>query len=120
MVTAPSFSQITNRYNFYITLKTKAPLHISGNSDEITSDLPILKTADGRPYIPGSSIKGALRMASERFSHILEDGHKVCFLTNGGCKPQATKEIDELLKSGEEEQAYQNIYENLCPLCQIF
>jgi len=121
MKTIENFSQITNLYKFAITLKLKTPLHIGGNQDDgLTSDLPIMKTADGRPYIPGSSLKGILRSASERLSHLLTDEKPSCFLENGGCRPQEKKEIERTITSGDEEKAFKQIYSELCPICQTY
>ncbi len=48
-------------------LTTQTALHIGagGSGDPLATDDPVVRTADGQPYIPGSSLKGVLRSAAE-------------------------------------------------------
>ena len=63
------FDTFKNRLEITGTLKTVTALRISaGRSTEpIGSDLPVIKDALGKPLIPGSSFKGALRSRLESF-----------------------------------------------------
>lgn len=63
------FDTFKNRLELTGTLTTITALRISqGRSTEpIGSDLPVVKDALGRPLIPGSSFKGALRSRLESF-----------------------------------------------------
>lgn len=63
------FDTFRNRLEITGTLTTVTALRISkGRSTEpIGSDLPVIKDALGRPLIPGSSFKGALRSRLESF-----------------------------------------------------
>lgn len=63
------FDIFKNRLEITGTLTTITALRISaGRSTEpIGSDLPVIKDAVGRPLIPGSSFKGALRSRLESF-----------------------------------------------------
>jgi len=63
------FDTFKNRMEITGTLTTVTALRISkGRSTEpIGSDLPVIKDALGRPLIPGSSFKGALRSRLESF-----------------------------------------------------
>jgi CRISPR-associated RAMP protein (TIGR02581 family) len=63
------FDTFKNRLEITGTLTTVTALRISaGRSTEpIGSDLPVIKDAFGRPLIPGSSFKGALRSRLESF-----------------------------------------------------
>lgn len=63
------FDTFKNRLEIAGTLWTVTALRISaGRSTEpIGSDLPVIKDALGRPLIPGSSFKGALRSRLESF-----------------------------------------------------
>lgn len=63
------FEIFKNRLEITGTLTTVTALRISaGRSTEpIGSDLPVIKDALGRPLIPGSSFKGALRSRLESF-----------------------------------------------------
>ncbi|MEH2181073.1 type III CRISPR-associated RAMP protein Csx7 [Nostoc sp.] len=63
------FEIFKNHLEIIGTLETVTALRISaGRSTEpIGSDLPVIKDALGRPLIPGSSLKGALRSRLESF-----------------------------------------------------
>lgn len=63
------FDTFKNRLEITGTLTTITALRISaGRSTEpIGSDLPVIKDAVGKPLIPGSSFKGALRSRLESF-----------------------------------------------------
>jgi CRISPR-associated RAMP protein (TIGR02581 family) len=63
------FNVFKSRLELSGTLTTITALRISqGRSTEpIGSDLPVVKDALGRPFIPGSSFKGALRSRLESF-----------------------------------------------------
>ncbi|HIK11561.1 MAG TPA: CRISPR-associated RAMP protein [Oscillatoriaceae cyanobacterium M33_DOE_052] len=63
------FDTFKNRLKIEGTLWTVTALRIgAGRSTEpIGSDLPVIKDALGRPFIPGSSLKGALRSRLESF-----------------------------------------------------
>jgi CRISPR-associated RAMP protein (TIGR02581 family) len=63
------FEIFKNRLEISGTLTTVTALRISAgrSSEPIGSDLPVIKDALGRPLIPGSSFKGALRSRLESF-----------------------------------------------------
>ncbi len=63
------FDTFKNRLEISGTLLTVTALRISAgrSSEPIGSDLPVIKDALGRPLIPGSSFKGALRSRLESF-----------------------------------------------------
>jgi len=65
----PRLETLRKRYVIKGILRAITPLHIGrgrGEPELGEADLPILKLADGRPYIPGSSIKGCIRAEAER------------------------------------------------------
>lgn len=58
-------------------IETRTALHIgTGTVLSTATDAPVLRGADGRPLIPGSSVKGALRSASERLLRAV--GQRAC------------------------------------------
>jgi CRISPR-associated RAMP protein (TIGR02581 family) len=74
------FDVFKNRLEITGTLSTVTALRISaGRSTEpIGTDLPVIKDALGRPLIPGSSFKGALRSRLESFLRgVLGDDRKL-------------------------------------------
>ncbi|MGB1251995.1 MAG: type III CRISPR-associated RAMP protein Csx7 [Candidatus Promineifilaceae bacterium] len=73
------------RYLFKGLLALKTGLHIGGGDPNLSaSNRPIIRTADGQPYIPGSSFKGAFRSTVEKLAATL--GVASCSLEGGtGC-----------------------------------
>ncbi len=74
------FDTFKNRLELSGTLTTITALRVSaGRSTEpIGSDLPVMKDTFGRPLIPGSSFKGAMRSRLESFLRgILGDNRKL-------------------------------------------
>lgn len=62
-----SFAVLRNQFHVTGTLVALTGLRIgAGRSSEVSgSDLPVLRDAHGRPFIPGASLKGALRARIE-------------------------------------------------------
>lgn len=45
------------------TLELTAPCHLGGESADASSDRPLVRAGDGRPYLPGTTLTGLLRGA---------------------------------------------------------
>lgn len=93
------------------------------------SDLPVIKTPDGLPFIPGSSLKGVVRFFAERvlrsldesLLHNLVEGEKakICDPLGSPCISREVK--DELLKEAEQEEIFaQEIWKKSCFVCRLF
>jgi CRISPR-associated RAMP protein (TIGR02581 family) len=66
--------QLTNHYLFTGRLIMKTALHIGGGHiTQTNSDSPVVLTPEEKPFIPGSSFKGALRSTIERVIPILPE-----------------------------------------------
>jgi CRISPR-associated protein Csm3 len=79
-------------------LETRTALHVgTGTVLSTATEAPILRGADGRPLIPGSSVKGALRAASERLLRAL--GLRACVVFG---KERASDPTLECLTTDEE------------------
>jgi CRISPR/Cas system CSM-associated protein Csm3 (group 7 of RAMP superfamily) len=64
-------SQTRSSRPFYVEITIpvafESPYHIgSGENDALRTDAPVLRLPDGRPFIPGSSLRGVLRSHMER------------------------------------------------------
>src|SRR5436305_14987526 len=58
---------LRNRYVFKGSLVLRTALHIGGGKVTLSSsDSPVVLTPEQKPYIPGSSFKGALRSTVEK------------------------------------------------------
>lgn len=80
MTLAPR-NELTSRYHISADLVLETALHIGGGRNATTStDSPIVRDGTGEPFIPGSSLKGAVRAAVERLVPNLKI--KACCLTD--------------------------------------
>lgn len=61
------FEKLESRYRLKGELVAKTPIHVGSGREETFGgvDLPIL-TMNGKPYVPGSSLKGVARSYAER------------------------------------------------------
>ncbi len=115
------FLELTNRYRLDCTLHSDAAMHISTGVASEATDSPFIRMGD-RPFLPGSSLRGAMRSHLERLlktlrpseAHILFEkcSKEVCVV---GDKDERTKYErstgDEYDKLGEPK---------LCPVCRLF
>ncbi|HEX3556919.1 MAG TPA: CRISPR-associated RAMP protein Csx7 [Thermoanaerobaculia bacterium] len=120
-------------------ITTWTALHIGagGSGDTLGTDSPVVRTAGGAPYIPGSSLKGVLRSAAEalfRGGPFQNDRKKLwaCDPIAGKDRVCVTHERAELIRAAEEERAKkakrdpdsrkvaEEIWEESCTVCQLF
>ena len=118
------------RYVFMGTLVLKTGLHVgSAWATGSSSDNPIIRTPDGRPFIPGSSFKGAFRSTVEKLT--LTVGLKSCALMEGqGCVGAQGKEQkmfnerrNDARQNNEEwndSQLLAELDQDLCDTCKLF
>jgi len=108
-----------NKYIFRGILSFDSCLHIGGGTiNEANTDSPIVKTPDGLPYVPGSSLKGTFRTFVERVAAQIS-GIKTC---------QLFKDYDECLsvkekwtiKDKTEKQIDDELNRGLCSTCKLF
>jgi CRISPR-associated RAMP protein (TIGR02581 family) len=103
------FDRIDSLYIINAELIALTPISIrAGKTIQIGgSDNPVVRYADGRPYIPASSLKGILRAEAERFARAI--GEFVCDIMN------PNGENGELKRKDEEKDKYKP-----CIICKIF
>jgi len=95
------------------------------SADPTASDLPVMKTSDGQPFIPGSSLRGVLRSHVERIVRAFEDvdhGRGACSPTNTTewcIKPEDIKALREKLRN-EPEKLAQEVFQKSCRVCRVF
>lgn len=123
------WSTFESRWEISAALVAQAGLRIGrgGESAEPTAtDLPILRDAENRPYVPGSSLRGVLRSQIERIVRGLEPnaghGRGACFPTeeNGCCLTKAR--IDSLRQTakGNDAEFSRSVIEESCRICRVF
>lgn len=114
-----------NKYIFKGILSFNTALHIGGgNINETNTDMPIMKTPDGLPFIPGSSIKGVFRSLIERMAAQIPE-IKTCQLNeeDGKCpssKNSNWKVNDKKGNPKKENQIAQELEAGLCSTCKLF
>ena len=133
--------ELQNRYSFEGRLVMQTALHIGGGRVTLSnSDSPIVLTAEEKPYIPGSSFKGALRSTIEKLVPSLPDFAKLrsCGLLElsvDTINAMTEDELDELCPTirqrdiqkrlrdataKEAEGITRGIYDKLCHTCRLF
>lgn len=122
---------IKNKFLFKGILEMKTALHIGGGKVNVTStDSPVVRTPEGLPFIPGSSLKGTFRSSIEKIVATLP-GLRSCQLIDGanGCPTVNQKKFNEQkekegwnekrLIEALEEGKWQTS-EALCHTCRLF
>lgn len=131
-MTLHSFWQFENRWLITGTLRMKTALSVGSRASLLPagSDLPVIKTPEGEPFIPGSSLKGVVRAYVEQLLRTLDELKK----THNGERLWACDPLDERERciTGERkkalwEQAKEDdarftelIWQHSCTACRIF
>lgn len=113
------FDKFQSRLNLKGTVETQTAIRVgAGRSTAVIgSDLPVVRDAEGAPYIPGSSFKGVLRSYIESLLRsFTEKKSIVCNPVNHNEQCITKKKMETLKK----EQNDQLILDNTCWVCQIF
>ena len=120
--------QLHNRYTFDGMLELVTPLRISSGYASDTTDAPFIRGYDDTPYIPGSSLRGAIRSEVERVLAGVgeeEAGIRSCALfEKNSCDKEIRKHLDEIKENEEppinDELIKQLAEEHLCDVCKLF
>jgi CRISPR-associated RAMP protein (TIGR02581 family) len=108
------------------TLVFQTAFHIgSGREGELATDMGVLRELDGRPILPGSTLKGSFRSLVERLSVYL--GQDACLLdsqlSNVNCvsdERYRKKVYNDFKKLDQEDLKLQWLEKHTCPLCALF
>lgn len=110
MAISISRARLNARYRINADLVLDTALHLGGGRNPAKgTDAPILRDGFGRPYIPGSSLKGALRAAVERIVPNLDVS--ACGLFT---PVEAHKGEDDLKKRNGEERRNDETNRSFC------
>lgn len=126
--------RLMNRYTFEGTLKAITPLRISSGRASGETDAPFMRTFDGNVYIPGSSLRGAIRSELERMLASVGEsvaGLKSCTLFEKGSCAEKFREFRRSLQNGgerlsedenrtEDQLIADYAQEHLCDVCRLF
>jgi CRISPR-associated RAMP protein (TIGR02581 family) len=112
------------RYVFTGRLTLKTGLHIGGGRANLSpADAPVIRTPDGKPFIPGSSFKGAFRSTVEKLAPLV-DGVRSCGLDEQadciGPQGDKQKRFNEKRNDLNDIQLLEKLEQKLCHTCQLF
>lgn len=130
--------ELRNRYVFKGQLEMQTAFHIGGGKVTLSySDSPVVLTPEEKPFIPGSSFKGALRSTVEKLVPSLpgnkffscglidldeqeireeqKNNSRVCSTIRQGYFTDLRRN-----RSGQEEKILKEALEGLCHTCQLF
>ncbi|MBX5490439.1 MAG: CRISPR-associated RAMP protein [Chloroflexi bacterium] len=121
-----TFDRFPGRFALSGRLEAVTALHIGvgGWGPPTGSDLPLIRDALGRPFIPGSTLKGALRAAVERWVRTVRPSRqRACAITGGADARCLTPTRLEQLRreaAGDEARLAQAVVAESCWVCQVF
>ena len=126
--------RLHNRYCFEGKLILETPLRLSSGRASDKTDAPLMRTRDKVPYIPGSSLRGALRSTVERVVAAAgsAQGLRTCTLFSADkddCnekarefqKQEEDKRDNAVTDSAKKEKKLAHFAETeLCDVCKLF
>ncbi|HDQ73750.1 MAG TPA: CRISPR-associated RAMP protein [Chloroflexi bacterium] len=112
-------AQLRARYRITGRIVMDTALHIGGRGATTVTDSPIIRDGEGRPFIPGSSLKGAFRAAVERIVPNIPGLH-TCGLSDadGACANQLRERTKD--RQLEEVEMLALLDKVLCDTCRTF
>jgi CRISPR-associated RAMP protein (TIGR02581 family) len=120
-----TFEKLRVRYRLRAELVAVSGLRVgAGKSfDAAATDQPVIRDALGRPYIPGSSLKGALRSGLESILRGL--GHKdlqACELFEKGRRCVGDPDDDDKGRGGRRRESITlaDVVKGCCTACSLF
>jgi len=112
---------IANRYNFEGDLQLMTPLCVSSGKASYETDAPFIRTVSGVPYIPGSSLRGAIRSEVERIIATVGPAAGItgCVMfTSGSCDDKYRAAFNGIEKTDEDIMRFAET--ELCDICKLF
>ncbi len=118
--------RLDRRYMFTGRLALTTALHVGGGRATLSpSDSPIVRTADGIPFIPGSSFKGVFRSSVERIAGSIPTLH-TCALMSGmnciGADEAERRRFEQRRRQGNwtDTEYMAQLQTALCDTCKLF
>jgi len=120
--------ELHNKYIFDGELKILTPVRLAMGIASDETDAPFMRDYSGIPYIPGSSLRGAIRSEIERIVSALDEtktGVTACIsFERGNCAEKIKKFQKGLDSNLDEETVDQQLTKfmenNICDLCKLF
>ncbi len=122
------FDQLKNRVIMQARLYMERPLAIGArlSLEPSGTDLPVIKDPAGRPFIPGSSLKGVVRAHLERLLRALDRRPQLwaCDPLSNPCVPPSVKRdlVEQWTQEGafNDQQFTKEILDRSCTTCKLF
>jgi len=119
-----SFDVLYREIVLSVEYTNRSPLGIGSGTAKLPTSpvdlqvITIIKNGEHVPYIPGSSLKGVLRMVSENIVNSLNLHEYKCFMGEE-CKSRYDKLLKKYLKKNLLNNA-KNLLQKYCPVCKVF
>jgi CRISPR-associated RAMP protein (TIGR02581 family) len=117
------FSALNSRYTLTCELTSEEGLHIGSGHVGRDTDAPFIREGE-EPFLPGSSMRGAMRSLVERFALALFPNRSctmfvdcdadVCWAGNPDKRKEMEKDTAAMVK------AHASGHLRICPVCQLF
>ena len=121
------FDKFNNRIIITGKLVALDPIHIGSSAknslNPIDVDNSVLKDSQGRPVIPGSSIKGVTRSFFESVLRSIDEKSACNVLDESECcteKKDIKEEVKGLKNDGSHEKLAKYVYKKSCEVCKLF
>ena len=136
---APVFlDAFENRFRLAGRLVTRTGLHIGAGAsgDPMATDLPVVRDGSGRPFVPGSSLKGVIRSAAEALIRGTFDrpakgqdppplwscdvvGHDPC-VSDADLKRWRADLLSTPPQPDEQRLVFEEVWAKSCTVCRLF
>ena len=116
-----SFDRLINRFRVTGQLEAVSGFRVgAGKSlDAAATDQPVMRDALGQPFIPGSSVKGALRSSLEAILHGLDrQDLKACDIFAARCVGDSAE--DKGRSDGGQPIPFGDVLKRSCTACNLF
>jgi len=136
MKAVSSFAVFQNRTWIRATLEMQTAMALGSrlSLDPVGTNMPVIKDAEGRPFIPGSSLKGVVRFQAERILRTIDrrtnlwacdplDEHEICIPSTQNKKKYAWQRSKEELwkdSGGNDNRFCELLLKYSCTACQLF
>ena len=124
------FDRFQNRTLIQASLKMQTALAVGSrlSLEPTGTDMPVLKDANGLPFIPGSSIKGVVRFQAERILRTWNQPPRLwaCDPFGEPCVPETSRDgrrgKDKFWEEAGKNDAVfaQKVFEASCTACRLF
>lgn len=101
-----------------VLLRFEGSAHIGTGRSEGPIDRTVRRDAEGDPYVPGSALKGALRMTAERLVHQLNEITDLESDLQLGMQRRGQRALEEPCRAPRPEQMCQS--HDPCVVCRLF